>query len=270
MKQPRMGKAWYFVDEAGDPTFYSKRGKLIVEQPGCSPILILGFIKTADPHALRAAIGELQHELINDPYLQGKASLARTAIAFHANDDMHEVRYRFFKLIASFDIQAQVIVARKIERVFIEYDGAKQQAFYDHVVSCLFEKVLHLHEENHIYFAKRQSRARQAPLTAAIQRGRAHFEQHGGLPTPTQFSVQAQTPSGEPCLSVIDYINWAVYQAYTRGEMRYFNAIRDKVRLVADIYDYEQKPRNWYDCKNPFDIQKVTPLQLVPSEGHTA
>lgn len=120
--------------------------------------------------------------------------------------------------------------------------------------------MLHLHEENHIYFAKRQSKTRQAPFVAAIERGRRRFEAYCKSPAKTTFEAQAQTPVGEPCLSVIDYLIWSVYRAYTTGEMRYFNTVRTKIRLVGDIFDYDAKPNNWYNQNNPFEIKKVTPL----------
>jgi hypothetical protein len=153
MKRPKPGRAWYFVDESGDPTFYNKRGELIAGQPGCSPVLILGFIQTADPNPIRKAVRALQQEVLNDPYFQGRRSLAHTANAFHAKSDLFEIKYLFFKLIATLDFRAHFIIARKMEEVFIKHDNRKQNAFYDHVVSCLFEGILHLHEENHIYFA---------------------------------------------------------------------------------------------------------------------
>lgn len=265
MKQPKPGRAWFFVDESGDPQFYSRRGKLIIGQRGCSPILLLGFIKTRDPEPIRAALAELQQELLTDPYLQGLPSLHKPGYIFHAKDDVAEVRYRVFQLIETLDFSAQVVVARKYEERFIRENGARQLAFYDAVVSCLFERVLHLYEENHIYFAKRQSRARQAPLTAAVQRGRERFQEFCGVPITTTYKVQAQTPLGEPCLSVIDYVNWAVYRAYTAREMRYFNKIRHKVSLVADIYagaadEQRQRGSVYFDRKNHFDINKVAPL----------
>ena len=76
----------------------------------------------------------------------------------------------------------------------------------------------------------------------------------------TKFEVQAQTPSGEPCLSIVDYANWAVYRAFTQGEMRYYRTIEDKVCLLVDLYDTAKYPKNWYNRGNPFDITKITPL----------
>ena len=119
---------------------------------------------------------------------------------------------------------------------------------------------MHRYEHNFIYFAKRGSRNRQAPLSGAIQHGIDRFEHKWSAQVTTTFKVQAQTPKGEPCLSVIDYMNWAVYRAFTRGEMRYFNTVAEKVSLVVDLYDIGNYPNNWYNRRNPFDAKKITPL----------
>lgn len=260
MKDPQPGRTSFFVDESGDPTFYDHKGNLIVGQPGCSPILILGFVETQSPKPLRRAILALQQEVTQDPYFQDVPSIRKTAIAFHAKDDVPEVRYRFFKLLATLDFRAQFIVARKIERVFRNSFEARETAFYDHLVSLLFQDVLHRYRWNTIYFAKRGSRDRQAPLLQAIRQGLQRFEQKWDHTVTTKFEVQAQTPSGEPCLSIVDYANWAVYRAFTRGAMRYYRAIEDKVSLLVDLYDTAKYPKNWYNRGNPFDITKITPL----------
>ena len=67
-------------------------------------------------------------------------------------------------------------------------------------------------------------------------------------------------PQGEPCLSVIDCLNWAVYRAFTRGEMRYYPQIEAKVSLLVDLCDTDRYPKNWYNKRNPFDVNKITPL----------
>ena len=72
--------------------------------------------------------------------------------------------------------------------------------------------------------------------------------------------MQSQTPVGEPCLSIVDYMNWAVYRAFTRGEMRYLRPVEEKVSLLVDLYDQRNYPKNWYNRKNPFEIEKITPL----------
>ena len=260
MKRPKPCDAWFFVDESGDPTFYNRKGQLIVGQPGCSRIFMLGFIETRQPQVMRQAILRLQHEIVNDPAYQHIPSIVRTAQAFHANKDTAEVRNRFYQLIGDFDFQAQVVVVRKDENVFRGRFKGSEREMYDHLVSMSFQNVLHRHERNHVYFAKRNSRAREQPLREAIEFGVQEFEARVGTTVNTVRKVIAQTPSHEPCLSVIDYVNWAVYRAYTTGEMQYYEAIREKVSLLVDLFDNEPGQDRWYDRKNPFHIQKATPL----------
>lgn len=260
MKNPRPGRTTFFVDESGDPVFYDRKGNLIVGCEGCSPILMIGFIETQSPREVRRGILDLQKEIVQDPYFQEVPSLSKTAVAFHAKDDLPEIRHLFFKLLATLDFRAQIVVARKIERVFRNNFAAREMAFYDHLVSRLFQDVLHRHKENVIYFAKRGSKERQLPMATAIQRGIQRFEEKWSHPVTTSFTVQAQTPSGEPCLSIVDYVCWAVYRAFTRGQMRYYRAIEEKVSLLVDLYDTAKYPKNWYNRRNPFDITKITPL----------
>lgn len=260
MKKPISGSNWYFVDESGDPAFYDRGGNLIVGQEGCSPILLLGFVETSDPEPLRSSLLALQHEIVNDPYFEGVPSLTKTSVAFHAKDDLPEIRYRVFQLLATLDFKAQFIVARKIEPVFRNSFQAKESAFYDHLVAQLFKNALHRYQDNRIYFAKRGSHSRQAPLQQAIQRGVQEFESTWRTKVTTRIGIQAQVPSGEPCLSIVDYMNWAVYRAFTRGEMRYYRVVESKVSLLVDLYDRAKYPKNWYNRKNPFDTNKITPL----------
>ncbi len=152
------------------------------------------------------------------------------------------------------------MVARKIERVFRNSFHAREAEFYDHLVTILFENVLHRHTMNNILFAKRGSRERQVPLSEAIHKGLHRFEEKWGQPVNTTFDIQAQTPKGEPCLSIIDYMNWAVYRAFTRGDMNYFQTVEEKVSLLVDLYDRQKYPKNWYNRHNKFDLKKITPL----------
>lgn len=260
MKQPQDGHNWFFVDESGDPIFYNRKGDLIVGKAGCSPILMLGFIETTDPRTLRHTMLKLKEEIVSDPYFHGVPSLAKTNIAFHAKDDLPEIRFQVFKHLAALDFRAQFVVARKAERVFQGEFNGSQRVFYDSLITRLFQNVLHRYETNTIIFAKRGSRDRQAPLQQAIQQGKERFESMWDTTVTTTITIQAQRPRGEPCLSIIDYMNWAVYRAFTRGEMRFYNVVADKVSLLVDLYDYKNYPKNWYNRRNPFHISKITPL----------
>ena len=64
-------------------------------------------------------------------------------------------------------------------------------------------------------------------------------------------------------LQVVDYTNWAVQRAYEKGEMRYFNFLRDKYELIHDVFDKDKYKNggNFYTrTKNSFEIKKASPL----------
>ena len=253
--------ASYFVDESGDATFFNRRGEVIVGRPGCSPILLLGFVEMRNPRQARVALGELRRQLMADRYLRRVPSMKKVAISFHAKDDCPEVRKAVYELIMEQDFEFQCVVARKDIEVFLkEFDGSPAK-FYDQMVSLLFKDVLHRNERNLVTFARRLEKTRQAPLEQAIKHGIGQFEAESGMTVRAEFQVQCHRPSGEPCLQIADYMNWAVQRAFLRNEMRYFDFVRDKVGLVLDLYDKKRHPKNRYDRDgNPFDVQKISPL----------
>ncbi len=125
----------------------------------------------------------------------------------------------------------------------------------------LFEKNLH-QKNNVIYFSKRGSKTKQHHIQQAIQAAILNFEQKHNIQVETQTKTYIQTPSDEPCLQIIDYMNWIIYRAYTKKEMRYFEFLKEKVSFICDIYDFEKYPKNFYSRKNIFDISKISELKF--------
>lgn len=206
MKQVKDGETNFFVDEFGDPVFYDKKGRLIVGSEGCSLILGLGFVELYDRHPARQAILALQHDIVNDPYLNKIPSVVKhTSVALHAAKDVPEVRYLMYRLIAKLDFKAQFVVSCKSETVFRELHNSNENIYYDRMVGRLFSTVLHRVKANKICFSSRGSRDRRLPLEQAIYKAREDFEAYySKRVVGTTFQVQAQSPAGEPCLSIID------------------------------------------------------------------
>lgn len=119
---------------------------------------------------------------------------------------------------------------------------------------------MHRFSHNRVYISQRGTRNRQNKLENAIFKGISNFENPWKQKVTTETKIFPHTPVGEPCLQVIDYMNWAVYRAFVKREMRYFNFVRDKVSLLVDRYDVTKYPKNWYSRNNPFDIEKTSPL----------
>lgn len=252
---------YFFVDESGDPTFFNRKGELIVGKSDCSPILIIGFIRTDNPSEIRKAIFDLHQEIKGDEYLKSIPSIVKTNLHFHAKDDCPEVREKVFKLIKKLDFKAEFIVARKRPDIFTKRHKKNEDIFYNEIVTRLFEKKLH-QNHNVIYFSKRGTKTKQHHLSQAIQTAVLNFEEKYNTQIETQTKIYIQTPSDEPCLQIIDYMNWIIYRAYTKQETRYLEFLKEKVSFICDIYDFSKYPKNFYNKRNVFDVTKISPLGL--------
>ncbi|MGC9455795.1 MAG: DUF3800 domain-containing protein [Phycisphaerae bacterium] len=261
MKKPEPGRTYYFVDESGDPIFYGRGRRVLLGTPGCSPILALGFVECEDPVLIRKKLAELRREIVSDPYFANVPSMAKTRLFFHAKDDLPEIRMLVYKTLAKLDFKAQVIVGRKVLSMFRKKFNASKAAFYEDLVQKLFENVLHRRDENLVCFSARSSRKRQEPYLRALRGAIDRFEKRWNTEVQSHTRVVVQAPAEELCLQVVDYALWSVYRAFTRGEMRFFDTIRDKFSLVADPYDRPNYPNVYYDReRNPFHAQKISPL----------
>ncbi len=142
--------------------------------------------------------------------------------------------------------------------MFRERYQGKENRFYDDLVTRLFENVLHRFGHNEIVFSARGSAKRRKPLEHAIWRAKGRFEKKCNLDrNSTTFSIRAQTPKGEPCLSVIDYIDWAVYRAFL-GEGRYYEFVKSKISFLRPRYREDLKDGP-YSRKRPFDMKRAAP-----------
>lgn len=220
----------------------------------------MGFIQTEDPKSIRNELTKLTDQLTKDEYLKGIPSLQKSLTAFHAKDDSAEVKQAVYKAIVNLNFSVELIVARKIENIFKKRHNRKETEFYDDLITRLFQNKLHTSSLNEIYFAVRGSRERQKPLEDAIQKAVSSFEEKWKVKIDSQINIYPQRPSGEPCLQVIDYINWAVQRAYIKNDMRFYKFIEDKISYLVDIYDTDKYPKNFYNRKNKFDVTKISPL----------
>lgn len=270
MKQAEERPRWFFVDEAGDPAFFAKGKKLIVGNDGCSRTLSIGFLRTYDPQAIRDKLAEVRLQISNDRYFKDIPSIAKTLKAFHAKDDVPEVRKLVYEALDKLEFGVQVIVGRKHVQLFTTKHRGSPDLFYDDLVSNLFSRQLHLSKENTIVFARRGNKTRQHSLRAAVERGAEKFRQRYKTAESTIVHVETNQSQQEPALQAADYVLWAVQRAFEKGEMRHYEYMREKIELVWDIYDFKKlkgikkgraKGSVVYDRKkNPFDIKKASPL----------
>ena len=208
--------ATYFVDEAGDLTFFDRRGNLLLGGDGVSRVFIVAAALIADVDELGRRLEALRSELLSDQYFAGVPSMSpergRTARLFHAKDDLPEVRREVLRILMPADVEVFVAFRRKREvaaylRAYFERTRQKLGAefIYDELVTSVFENRLHLAGENHIVFARRGKANRNVALNNAIALAKRKFDMkwRKGIDRPT--TIASSTPSDSAGLQVVDY-----------------------------------------------------------------
>lgn len=260
----------YFVDEAGDLTFFDRKGNIIIGNEGVSRFFMVGVAYITEPKLLHAEMELLRKRILADPYYKNVPSLQlsqkKTAVCFHAKDDLPEIRREVFQLLQNYKIKVQVAIRRKnniarnAQETFIMF-GQKLETnqIYDDLVKRLFKNLLHKSDGNEITFARRGKSLREDSLKAAILKAQKNYlTRRDVVFHPT--NITACYPSESTGLQVIDYYLWALQRLYEKGEDRFFSAIAKDFRLIMDLDDTRNaKYGEWYSDANVLTIEKIMP-----------
>jgi len=258
---------YYFVDEAGDATLFNRHGKLIVGTEGCSTYFILGLLDVADPESLERELTELRERLLADPYFKGVPSMQpeanKTALAFHAKDDVPEVRREVYSLLMRHELKFFALVRDKrcITEAVVEYKKEKPgyryhpNQLYDRCVSRLFNERLHKDDGYTIQFAKRRNKDRTAALQNALKLARNNLRRSWSVSSNVPIEIVPSTPQNSTGLQAVDYFLWALQRLYERKEERYWQFVLPSVSLVHDVDDTRNNDYGeYYTKKNPLTL----------------
>lgn len=258
-----------FLDEVGDTTFFGRGKQCIIGQAGVSLAFGIGIAKIERTLAeVRKEIQILHQQVADDPLLNTLPSVEkrvnRGGFFFHASKDTPDVRTVFLHYLRELPCSIEVVVARKIPSLFLRKHHGQEDEFYADLLGHLIKKRLKKEQRLVLTVAARGSSTRTKVLEEALKKAVGHAGRkwgNDGLRAKVVFNVQ--TPLTEPLLCVPDYLNWAVQRVFERGETRYYDYLRDKIRLVVDHYDHANyaNSRNHYDPKrNPLTARnKLSP-----------
>jgi len=249
-----------FLDEMGDATFFGKGGEVVVGTPGVSRSFGMGITRIDRPMTeVREEIRKLHQQVTDDPLLNAIPSVDKRVrkggFFFHACKDSPEVRSVFLHYLRELPCSCEVVVARKIPSLFIRKHNGRDNEFFADVLSHLIKNRLKRRHRLVLNVAARGSSTRAKNLEAALRKAVDRAGRKWGndqLRAEAVFNVQ--TPLTEPLLCVSDYLNWAVQRVFERGETRFYDYLKDKIRLVVDLYDIDRyaDSENYYDHKrNP-------------------
>lgn len=261
----------YFVDEAGDGTLFARRGQVIVGTKGCSRFFMLGLLDVPDPQALEYEMTTLRASLLADPYFANVPSMQpktrKTAVAFHAKDDLPEVRREVFTLLKNVPgLRFFAVVTDKLRVLeYVRQRNLRQPSYryhpnelYDYLVRRLFRDRLHKDDGYTICFAARGKANRTVALRKALEQARQNFHTKKGISSDTPVQLQAGVPAQFAGLQAVDYFLWALQRLYEMGEERYVLYLWSAFRLVHDIDDTRQTGYGvYYTQKRPLTAEAL-------------
>jgi hypothetical protein len=266
----------YFVDEAGDPTLFGSQGKVLVGTEGCSRFFTLGLIDVEQPAELATALQVLRAGLLADPYFKDVPSMQpeekKTALLFHAKDDLPEARREVFKVLQQHTIRFSAIVRDKLQvlayvRRRNETDATyryRPNELYDYMVSRLFKQRLHTHGSYRICFARRGSSDRTESLSRVLETARQRFAATQGITANPQIEVLPSSPVREAGLQAVDYFLWAVQRTFEKHEDRFLQLLWPQCSLIIDADDTREKGYGTYYTKH----RPLTAAALKEAEGY--
>ncbi|HXE42085.1 MAG TPA: DUF3800 domain-containing protein [Candidatus Baltobacteraceae bacterium] len=269
-------RKFYFVDEAGDATLFGSAGKVLVGGAGCSRFFTLGLADVEESENLSAEFSALRAQLLADPYFKDVPSMQveqrKTALFFHAKDDLPEVRREVFKILLSHKIRFSAIVRDKFRVLaYVRRQNEINSAYryhpnelYDYMVRRLFKQRLHTHGSYRICFARRGNSDRTEALTRVLESARQRFALEQGITSHSAMEVVPASPIHEAGLQAVDYFLWALQRTFEKHEDRFLQLIWPQCSLVIDADDTREKGYGMYYTKQ----KPLTAAALKLAEGY--
>jgi hypothetical protein len=270
-----------YLDEAGDCMLFASGGRALVGAAGCSRFFILGKLEVMNAAALAADLAKLRLTILADPYFQGVPSLdparKKTAIMFHARDDLAEVRHQVFTVLRQHALRFYAVVRDKerlldyaTQRRRIEpnyrYDPTGNE-LYDELTRELFGRVHRVGQSADVIFAKRGNKPRVQAFREAVEDAERAFINDPDLNRGKVTSITAAQPKDHAGLQAVDYFLWALQRFYERGEDRYVRLIWPQTVMVADLDAEAAEKPNRGEAKLGMTFNEQCPLSLATRAG---
>ncbi len=258
----------YYVDEAGDPIIFGKKGSIMLGKEGCSKYFILGVLDGTNQENLSQELIELRAQLLADPYFKNVPSMQpserKTYYTFHAKDDLPEVRREVFSILRKHKLRFLAVVRNKHKVLeYVRQRNANDPNYhynpnelYDFMVRVLFKNLLHKDPEYSITFSKRGNQDRTQSLRNALESAQRRFAEKWIInDSYSTINVIPQSPKECIYLQVVDYFLWALQRFYEKQEDRYLELLWSSFSLVHDIDDTrEAQYGRYYTQKRPLTI----------------
>jgi Protein of unknown function (DUF3800) len=255
---PSIKKQQFFLDEAGDTTFFGKGKVPVIGTNGVSKSFMIGMLRFRAPlNEVRQQLEVLRQQVLQDPYYKGIASMEKKkqkmGYFFHATDDIPEVRKQVYEFIRGLDIEVEIVVGRKIPSLYVAKHNGKPAEFYADLLSHLINNHLDKDGRAILYVAERGKTTSNHTFDFALKKAEQRYLAKTAKATLTDVIFHKINHTQEPLLNIIDYVLWAVQRLLQTGETRYYDFIKNKIVSVIDLYDNNTV----YDTNNPLTTDSM-------------
>lgn len=239
----------FFVDEAGDTTLFGRYGRLLVGTEAVSRFFLVGRLEVADLVALEADMAALRAQLLADPLLKDvpsmQAAAGKTALFFHAKDDVPEVRHAVFSLLLRHELRFTSVVKDKlvlfadVQRRMLADAAYRYKSdgheVYDKLIGELFGRLGQFGAQRHVTFAVRGAKPRTHALQQVLDKIDSDSDHYLGFAPHGQTKIHSCYPAQSAGLQACDYLLWALQRFYERAEERFLKAMWPHFSQVIDL-----------------------------------
>ena len=267
---------YYYVDESGDGILFNRKGEILIDKPDSMKHFLLGALDVENPFLLKTDFDKLRNDILNDPYFSKVPSIKpeqrKTAIQFHAKDDIPEVRREVFKILLKHNLKFYAVLKR-MKNVLSYVQNRNQRdpnyryrpnELYDFTVRVLFKNLLHKDDEINICFSKRGKSDRSNSLMKQIIKAKERFCNQWHKKSDSEIKIIPKYSYEEAGLQATDYFLWALQRLYECGEERYISYIWDKVSLIIDQDDIRKnRYGEYYTKKKPLTLAAIKEISEI-------
>lgn len=208
---------YIFVDESGDVDFSQKGSKYYM----------FSFLAKKRPFKLHETIASYRYALL-ERNLKVKGDKERLDIErFHACEDNSFVRKRIFELIGSFETEAIQIYSYILEKSKVDPKKASKKAsFYSENLKYAITRLLDKIQINQNFIiitdslAVKEDKKKQI---GAIKSGIKEYLRSKNLNV--RYDIFHHSSASSVNLQIVDYINWAIFRKYERGDTEFYEKI---------------------------------------------
>ncbi len=211
---------YIFVDEAGDMDFSAKGSRHYM----------FNFLVKKRPFNLHEYISSYRYSLLErnlDPLNGTRLDIE----AFHAHKDNKYIKEELFNIISTFNKESVKVYSYILEKPKVEPTKRKEKdRFYIDNLNYSIQRLLDKLEinTNFIIITDRLPvHKNKSKQIGALKKGIKEYIKTNALKI--RYDIFHHASASSANLQIVDYISWAIYRKYERGEDNYYKRIENYI-----------------------------------------